>query len=506
MKSPDSPATFFQTELIAGIIGALLVIPQAISFSILAGVDPEYGLYCTMYMGLIASLLGQSPIISGPNTAVAILVGTTLAQFATPGSGEYTQNLALLTLMVTACQFAFYVFRWHRIFDFISPVTIKAISTCIGILLIVSSLDGVLGVPGQGPQPFYQKLLAIPSKVQLANPYAFCVAATTIVTGLLSKLWWSRYYLPIALVCGLAAGIGIDQFVAADVSQMARLSAITISAMPFHLPDLSWVELSQVKALALPSIAIAYLGLSQTLVIAKGIEATPGIDDIGFKASWRSLVATRISLRREVLAQAAGNLSSVFLGSYPGSGSFNRTMVNLAVGSKTKVAGILSTVFVWVLVMAFADILAILPMAVIYGSLLIVGVGMIKRSEIEPIMRQPKERWLFIVVIGTLLFLGLTAGIAVALVLSVALLAMSSSTLDWQVAEDERQALVRGPLNYVTARSFEQRLDQLFGHRPQLADCQLDIRGLIIAESSFATPIEDILAPYKAKGLAITQL
>lgn len=492
-----------RSELIAAIIGALLVIPQAISFSFLAGVEPEYGLYCAIFMGLLTSLIGKSPVISGPNTAVAILVGTTLIQFADRGSAQYASYLALLTAMVTLFQFAFYTFKWHRIFDYINPVTIKAISTCVGILIIASSLNGLIGAPSGGSRTFWQKLVAFPDQLAFFNPYVFAVAITTICSGLITKVIWPKYYLAIALVCGLGAGLLIDQLYSRDISQMARLSLIEIELMPFHLPLLAETGLARIKELLLPAAAIAYLGLSQTLVIAKGIEATPGIADIAVPKKWRPLLVSQISLRREVLAQAVGNLSSVFLGAYAGSGSFNRTMVNLAVGSKTKLAGIFSAVFVWLFIMVFAPYLAVLPMAVIDGSLFIVGVAMIKPKEIGPILGHSRERWLFIIVIATLLFMGLTAGIAVALVLSIGGLALATSRIHWQ--QEGGEHLVRGHYNYVTAREFEHRLATQFTGKSakQLAATTLDLSGLITEDSSHIAPLAELLRPYRAKGLRV---
>lgn len=503
MNPPHPASDVLRSEVIAAIIGALLVIPQAISFSFLAGVDPEYGLYCAIFMGLLTSLIGKSPIISGPNTAVAILIGTTLAPFAERGSSEYMSYLALLTLMVTIGQFAFYAFRWHRIFDYINPVTIKAISTCIGILLIVSSLDGIIGEPSGGSRTFWQKLVAFPGKLESFNPFVFTVAITTICSGLITEVIWPRYYLAIALVSGLGAGLIIDQFYEPGLTQMARLSFITIEMMPFHLPKLGEVNYPKIKELLVPSAAIAYLGLSQTLVIAKGIEATPDIANVPLAGRWRRLLLTEVSLRREVLAQAVGNLSAVFLGSYAGSGSFNRTMVNLAVGSKTKLAGILSAVFVWLFVMAFAKVLAVLPMAVIYGSLFIVGVAMIKPAEIKPIMSRAKEGGLFIVVIMTLLFMGLTAGIAVALLLSIAGLALATSRIEWH--SDGKVHRVRGHYNYVTARDFDRGLAQRFGGATaaQAAAMTLDLSGLMVEDSSHVPPLGEVIAPYRDKGLRV---
>lgn len=505
MKIPSLSNSFVRNELFAAVIGALLVIPQAISFSFLAGVAPEFGLYCAIFMGLIASLLGKSPIISGPNTAVAILVGLTLVPFAGKGTPLYAQYLALLTLMVTVFQFLFYIFRWHRIFDYINPVTVKAISTSIGVLLIVSSLDGIMGITPYSTLYFYDKLLSLPSTISIVNPFVASISVITIVAGLLAKSRWPKYHLAVALVAGLIVTLVIDQFFSPITTRMDRLGIIQIATNPFQLPSFSAIEVSMYGALVFPAAVIAYLGLSQSLVIAKDIEATPGIQDIDAPPAWHKVFVTEVSLRREVLAQAVGNLSCVFLGSYAGSGSFNRTMINLDVGSKTKLAGVLSAIVVWLFIMIFGRVLTMLPMAVIYASLFIVGVGMIKPKEILRICKRSQERWLFCVVIFALLVLGLTTGIAVALVLSIVTVAMASSKIEWSHDDTPHSHRVKGPLNYVTQQDFKRRVEDLYGplSSEELSKAELDLSGLTLAQSAFMIRLDQFLAPFTSKGLKV---
>lgn len=496
---------FAQAELFAAIIGALIVIPQAISFSFLAGVAPEFGLYCALFMGLIASLIGRSPIISGPNTAVAILIGTTLRPFAGVGTPLYGQYLALLTLMVAGLQLLFYVFRWHRIFDYINPVTVKAISTSIGVLLIVSSLDGMMGITPYRTIFFFDKLLTLDKTMQQVNPFVFSVAMVTIASGLLAKSRWPRYHLAIALASGLLVTVLIDTFFSPIASQMDRLGKIEIELWPFIIPDLATVEFSVYGALVVPAAVIAYLGLSQTLVIAKDIEAMPHLRDYKPPGLWGSFIKSEISLRREVLAQGLGNLSSFFLGAYVGSGSFNRTMINLDVGSKTKLAGILSSIVVWLFIMLFGGLITMLPMAVIYGSLCIVGIGMIKPKAIAKILSYKGERWLFIVVIFTLLVLGLTTGIAVALALSVIMVAVSSNAIEWSNDAESATYQVKGPLNFITQQGFSRKVNDLFAQKNEkdLESTRLDLSGLTIARSSQGSSLAEELKPYISKGLTV---
>lgn len=505
MKTPSWFSEFIRSELFAALIGALLVIPQAISFSFLAGVPPQYGLYCAIFMGFVASLLGKSPIISGPNTALVMLIGATLAPFAGKGTPLYFEYLALLTLMVAGFQLLFYLFRWYRIFDYIHPVTIKAISTSIGVLLIISSLDGIMGITPYRTLYFFDKLLSLPNTIDLVNPYVFAVAAVTIVAGLATRGRWPRLYLGIALGCGFVLAQVIDQLFSPITTRMDRLGYIQLDLFPFHIPSLSSIEFHIFGALFFPAAVIAYLGLSQALVLAKDIEGKPELQDFDASPSLRKALVTEVSLRREVLAQAVANIVAFFAGAFSGAGSINRTAINIDTGAKTKLAGMASAVLVMVFVLIFGQILTMLPMAVIYGSLFIVGLGMIKIKDIKRIMAHPIERWMFVAVILCLLLLGLSTGIAVALVLSICSAAFLTNAIEWTRDEATQTYTVKGPFNYVTEPRFKRSIEELFAGKDasEIRTSRLDVSGLSIEHSTFATPLEDMLAPYKAKGLKI---
>jgi len=109
--------THWRTEIFAGFVGAVLVIPQGINFAWLAGMQPEYGLYCAIFVTLFASLLGSSSMMSGPNTAVAILIGAAVLPLAGRGSPVYVDFVFLLCLMVGIVQLLFWLLRAGRLFQ-----------------------------------------------------------------------------------------------------------------------------------------------------------------------------------------------------------------------------------------------------------------------------------------------------------------------------------------------------------------------------------------------------
>ena len=183
-------------ETVTGLVGALLVIPQAITFAYLAGLPTEYGLYCAVFVGFFASFFGSSPMVGGPNTAVSILLSLTVLPFAGRGSPLYVEYVLVLSLAVGLIQLCIWLLRGGEIFRYLSPAAITGIKTGVGVLLITSALEGALGLSPLSTPFFYEKFyIAVTSWSELVNPYAAIISGITIATGLALRSWWPRTYI-----------------------------------------------------------------------------------------------------------------------------------------------------------------------------------------------------------------------------------------------------------------------------------------------------------------------
>ncbi len=430
-------------EFIAGLTGALLVIPQAITFAYLAGVQPVYGLYCAVFVGFLSSLFGNSPLVGGPNTAVSILLGLTAIQFAGSGSPLYIEFVLVLSLLVGLIQLVIWLLRGAMLFRYFSPAAISGIKAGVGVLLISSALEGALGLAPLSTQFFYEKFyLAIVSWTQLVNPYAVAISAVTIASGLYLKKRWPRSYIIAATVAGSLVGVAICAIAGPVNSQVELLGHVTFQALPFILPHLGpqhWLFLEQ----AFPNaIAIAVLGLAQSLVIARDLKAN---------------VSSDVDLHKEVFAQGISNMLSPFFSTFAGSGSFNRTSVAVEMGARTPLSGMIAAVAVVFIAWALGPFLTGLPMPAIAGVLALVGIGMIQGERQSLAYRV--EGAVFLVTLLSVLFLGLEVGIFVAIASSVAFFVASVSKVDLAISKvgDQEQIVVDGNLYYAS-------LDRLAKH------------------------------------------
>lgn len=431
-------------ELISGLIGALLVIPQAITFAYVTGVAPEYGLYCAVFVGFFASLLGNSPMVGGPNTAVSILIGLTVIPFAGRGSPLYVELVLALSLMVGLIQLLIWLVRGGALFRYLSPSAIVAIKVGVGVWLISSALEGATGMAPMITKFLYEKyFIILGGWRELVNPYAAVVSAVTVVAGLLLRERWRRSYIVLGVLIGSAVGGAIYGWIGPVASDLELLGHVTITALPLQLPVLGpphWLFLEHAIG---AGIAIAVLGLAQSLVIARDLKAT---------------VSPNLDLHKEVFAQGMSNTLGPFFSSFAGSGSFNRTAVALEMGARTPLSGLVAAIAVVLLAWLLGPVLTYLPMAVVAGVMVLVGIGMIQLREIRPMLNRV-DGPVFAITLFTVLFIGLETGILVAVVASVIFFVASASKVRLAISHAGETEHVK-----VTGNLFYASLDPLAKH------------------------------------------
>jgi SulP family sulfate permease len=469
-------------ESFAGITGAVLVIPQAITFAYLAGVAPEYGLYCAVFVGLLASLFGNSPMVGGPNTAVAILLGLTVLPFAGRGSPLYTEFILLLSLMVGLAQLLIWLLRGAEVFRYFSPAAITGIKTGVGVLLISSALEGALGLSHMTTTFFYEKFYTVVVSWQtLVNPYAATISGITIASALLLKKRRPRGYILDAVVIGSVAGALVYGWFGPVQSQLELLGHISLQALPLNLPRLGpehWLFMEQVIP---QTFAIAVLGLAQSLVIARDLKTN---------------VVRNLELHKEVFAQGVSNALSPFFSSFAGSGSFNRTSVAVEMGARTPLSGLIAAVAVVLIAWVLGPLLTWLPMPVIAGVMALVGIGMIQGNDFRA-LRNRIDGPVFLVTVFAIIFLGLDIGLLVAIAVSVGFFVASASRVKLAVSRDgdEEHIVVTGNLFYASLDGLAKHL-----HSNPAARTVLDISRVPYCDAAADDMIEKIRAEREQHG------
>jgi SulP family sulfate permease len=237
------------------------------------------------------------------------------------------------------------------------------------------------------------------------------------------------------LIGGLIGGL-IYGWLGPAQSQLELLGHVTLAVLPLHLPKLGPQQLLFLEQSFPQALAIAVLGLAQSLVIARDLKAT---------------VARGLDLHKEVFAQGIANAAAPFFSTFAGSGSFNRTSVNVEMGARTPLAGIVAAIAVVLIAFVLGPFLAWLPMAVIAGVMALVGIGMIKAMEIRPLLNRI-DGPVLLITLFSVIFAGLETGILVAVVLSVIFFVANVSKVRFSVTDQagEERIVVAGALFYAS--------------------------------------------------------
>ncbi|MBF0284207.1 MAG: SulP family inorganic anion transporter [Magnetococcales bacterium] len=405
----------WRRESLAGVLGALLVIPQAVTFAWLAGLPPEYGVNTAIWVTLFACLWGGSTVVGGPNTAVAILLGVTVSAHAGRGSPLYLELTLLLSAMVGGIQLLIWLVRGGRYFQYFSPSAILGVTTGVGGIIALSSLAGLTGAVGLEGRPPHETLylLGVALLDGLHNPFSLGVGLLTAAVGWgVGGRWGARWSLLAAMGAGWAASGLLHGVYPQPLSEMAMVGRLPLSWLPLSAPPVTWDHLTIAREMLPGAMSIALVGLAQSMVIAKGINLSG---------------REQVDLHRETFAQGMANLLGSFFSSFAGSGSFNRTAAGHQLGAVTAWPGVVSSVATLLVIQAGGDLFSTLPMPVMAGVLLLVGVNMIKPAEIRRLGRG--EFVAFALVLAAVLLLGLGTGIALAAAASVIPFLLNAASL-----------------------------------------------------------------------------
>ncbi|MDH5654851.1 MAG: SulP family inorganic anion transporter [Spirochaetia bacterium] len=390
-------------DVIAGLTGALVVLPQGVAFASIAGMPPEYGLYAGMVPAIIAALFGSSwHLVSGPTTAASIVILSSLSGFAEPTTEQYIVLAFTLTFMVGVIELILGIARMGEVVSFISHSVIVGFTAGAAILIGTKQLKNFFGVPIPRGGHLHDILYHFTLQVPNINYYAVAVGLVTILSGLLIKKLFPKFpYLIVSMFAGTGMAIGLDMMLGKDVTQIATIGSIPDTLPPLSSPDFSFKTIQQ---LFMPAIAITLFALTEAVSISKSIGMRSG---------------QRIDGNQEFIAQGLSNIAGSFFSGYVATGSFNRSGLNYQAGAKTPVAAILAGLFLIPIVIFVAPYSDYIPNAAMAGILFIVAWGLIDFKAIKHILHSSKrETAIFIVVVGGALFIDLEVAIFSGVILS----------------------------------------------------------------------------------------
>jgi sulfate permease, SulP family len=352
----DVGAGSLRDDAYAGLLGAVLVLPQGIAFAALAGLPASYGLATAVLPCVIAALFGSSRhVMSGPTNANSLALMAMLAPLAAVGTYQYFQLALAVTVLVGVAQLAIGALRLGTLAHFISPPALRGFTGGAALLIAAHACADLLGIGLASGQSSPAVLQGLTQRLSEANPGAIVVAAITIGTSLVVQRLVPRA--PFMLL-GLAIGAVVAALLsrAADGWPAVEVLGVVPDAWPrWQVPNIEWRLLPDLAGLAL---ALTIVALAQSFSIANAVAARSG---------------QHIDANREFVGQGLSNLVGGLFSCYVSCGSLNRSLPNLEAGAKTPLASVFSAVWLLLLVAVGGSLLAAIPMAAIAGLLVLVA-------------------------------------------------------------------------------------------------------------------------------------
>lgn len=375
-----------RSDLAAGLTGAFIVLPQGVSFAMIAGLPSEYGLYTAIVPPIIAALFGSSMhLISGPTTALSIIVFSTLSPLAEPGTAGYITLVLTMTFLAGVFQLAFGLARLGTILNFVSHSVIVGFTAGAAFLIATGQLKYALGIPIPNGTSFLTSWSLIITSTGQTNFHELTIALATLIFGYAIKTYRPRWP---GLLMALILGSGVAALIQGNDHGVRFLGALSGNLPLLTTPDLT---LDTLRMLGPGALAVALLGLIEASSIASSITIHS---------------KQHINGNQEFIGQGLSNIIGSFFSSYASSGSFTRSGVNYESGAVTPMSGIFSALFLAAIIMLIAPLTAWLPLSAMGGVILIVAFKLIDIRHIREIIKSSRSETVVLVATfcSTLLF------------------------------------------------------------------------------------------------------
>lgn len=366
--------TVVRADVLAGLTGAIVVLPQGVAFATLAGMPPAFGLYAAMIPCVIAALFGSSRVmVTGPANAISLTVLAIIAPLAAPESPRYIELVITLAFMVGVWQLLLGFARAGKLINFVSHTVIVGFTAGAAVLIVNSQIRNFFGVDITRGASVWQTVQQFLAHVGDVKPMPVLVGVLTLLAAI---LWQPlNRKVPAMLVAVVVGSVAAAIARSIDPAYAIRtVDALPGAVPPLSLPDFS---LATLQSLLVPSIAMTLLALAEAVSIAQALAIRR---------------KEKLDGNQEFFGQGLANVIGSFFSAYPASGSFNRSGVNVAAGAVTPFSAIMASVFLVAILVFVAPLARFLPLAAVAAILFLVAWNLVDKREIAHLLHDKYER------------------------------------------------------------------------------------------------------------------
>jgi SulP family sulfate permease len=492
-------------DLRAGLVVAVMLVPQGMAYAALAGLPPITGLYASVIPLVAYALLGTSGQLAvGPVAVVSLLTADALAPLAGGDAATYLALAAALALMVGATQVLLGLLRMGALTNLLSHPVLTGFTAAAALIIGLSQVRPLLGL-------------------DLPRPHSF-VGGVGDIIGNLSDVHWPTIAVGVAGVAALVVGrkllprfptalvvVGVAIAVAAAADLADRGVAI-IGDVPSGLPGVvlpSGIDVEALRTLIPATLTIALIGYTEGISIAKAMAAK---------------TRQEVEANQEFIAIGAANLAAGLFQSFPIAGGFSRTAVNYQAGARTGMATLITAAAVALSVLFLTPLFFNLPQAILAAIIVVAVAGLVDFAAARSISRVRTTDGIALAAtfLATLL-LGIEIGIAIGVVVSLGLFVYKSATPHvaelgrvegtttfrniraYSTITDPNVAIVRldGPLYFANANFLRARLLSLAASRVDLRTLILDASAVSELDGSADHSLREVIDHLEDAGIDI---
>jgi SulP family sulfate permease len=390
-------------DLSAGLTVGVMLIPQGMAYAMLAGLPPIYGLYASTIPLILYAIFGTSRQLAvGPVAMVSLLIATGVGGLAEVGSDKFIALAIVLALIVGIMQLLLGVFRLGFMVNFLSHPVISGFPSAAALIIGLNQLKHLLGIDLARSNHIHTILYEAFLNIGDTHWLTFAVGTGGILVIMLVKRFLKRIPGPLVAVI---LGILVVYLLGLQQEGVKIVKDVPGGLPPFAFPDFAW---SDITGLLPAALTISLVGFMESIAVAKAIQAKHK--------------NYKIDANQELIGLGMANIGGAFFSSFPTTGGFSRTAVNDQSGAKTGLASIFSAVLIILTLLFLTPLFYYLPKAILASVIMVAVFGLIDFKEVRHLWKTDKKDLLMLMVtFFATLITGIEEGIAIGVVLSLAL-------------------------------------------------------------------------------------
>lgn len=457
----------YKTEILAGLTVAMTMIPESLSFAILAGFPPLVGLYGAFIMGFVTSILGGRPgLISGGAGATVIVL---IALMKSHGLEFVFGAIALAGIF----QITVGLFKLGKFIRLVPQSVMFGFVNGLAIVIFLSQFEQ-FKITNDGKSEWLSGMPLLVMSALVGLTIGLVLIIPKITKAIPASL------LAILIVFGIVYGFGID------TKQVSDIASISGGFPPFHIPNFSFT-LENLQIIFPYALVMAAVGLTEGLLTLNLVD---------------EITATKGNSNRECIAQGTANIANGFFFGMGGCPMIAQTLVNLSAGSRARLSGIVASLTILIIILVGAPVIEKLPLAALTGVMIMVAIGTFEWASLKTFRRMPLSD--IIVMLIVMLITVFMHNLALAVLIGVII---SALVFAWDNAKRIRAKKyfddsgvkhyeIYGPLFFGSVAAFNDKFDII--NDPE--NVIIDFKDSRVADMSAIEALNSLTAKYDKLG------